>query len=114
MKISFYVRNNKKPVRDFIMKLERKDRLKVLGCLESVEQCGLNSPRVGFRQIDGKLWEIKIVTQGGGVRIFYVMLRVDEIRLLHAYKKKSRKAPTKEIRVALRRMKEVIENEFRK
>jgi phage-related protein len=69
---------------------------------------GFDSPRVEFRQIEGKLWEIKIKLSSGGHRIFYLSLGKKKMTLLHAYKKQSQKAPSKEIEIAKTRMQEVM------
>lgn len=112
MDISFYKKSNgKSPVKIFIDKLNAKDRARVLGCLKNVGELGFDCPRVLFRQIKGKLWEIKIKSVTAGYRIFYVCLNVRNIVLLHCYKKQSQKAPMKEIETAEKRMIEVLSNE---
>ncbi|CCD29942.1 Putative hypothetical protein [Candidatus Glomeribacter gigasporarum BEG34] len=83
------------------------DRAKVFACLKSIEDMGLDSPRVQLRQIKGKLWEIK-VRATVGYRIFYVLLQKEVLVLLHAYQKQSQKAPAKELAIAEKRMLEVI------
>lgn len=110
MKIVFYG-TKRKPVIDFIESLPIGDQAKVLACLKSIEELGLDCPRVSFRQISGKLWEVKIQTLGSGYRIFYVTIRRDVMVLLHAYKKKSQKAPSKEIALSEKRLMEVLNNE---
>lgn len=113
MKIFFYG-ITKSPVREFIKKLEVQDRAKILGCLKNIEDLGFDSPRVEFRQIRGKLWEIKIKAVTNGYRIFYVAVQNEALILLHAYKKQTQKAPVKEISIAEKRMLEVIhyENDY--
>ena len=76
MKIVFYG-TKRRPVIDFIENLIPKDQAKILACLKSVEELGFDCPRVGFRQITSKLWEIKIATASAGYRIFYVTLKKD-------------------------------------
>lgn len=110
MKVVFYG-SNRRPVFDFICKLPKVDQARILGCLKNVEDLGFDSPRVEFRQINGRLWEIKIRSISGGFRIFYSVIRSNTLVLLHAFQKKTQKAPLKEIKVAERRMLEVIENE---
>jgi len=115
MQIVFFLTDSdKNPVLDFIDKLEKKDQAKILGCLKSIQELGFETPRADFRQIDGKLWEIKIRASSGGYRIFYVTICRSKMVLLHAYQKKSQKAPKKEIVVALKRLKVVIEDENNK
>jgi phage-related protein len=112
MRIKFYTQpSGKSPVLGFIQSLQKADKAKIFGCLESIEELGFNCPRVDFRQIDGKLWEIKIKTQSGGIRIFYLSIASDIIVLLHAYKKQSQKAPEKELLTARLRLKEVLQHE---
>lgn len=110
MRIIFY-KNTRSPVQEFIKALQKNDRVKVLACLKSIEDLGFDTPRVQFRQIRGKLWEIKIHTPNSGYRIFYVARCNNILILLHAYKKQSQKAPNREIMVAEKRMLEVLENE---
>jgi hypothetical protein len=54
MKIDFYTKDNgRSPVIDLIEKLNQKDKAKILGCLQSVQELGLDSQRVRFRQSRG-------------------------------------------------------------
>ena len=92
------------PVLDYINSLAKPERARVLEALDQIERRGLAAIRVQFRQIDGKLWEIKI----GSHRVFYVMIHGEEMVLLHAYKKQQQKLPIKEREIALRRMKELL------
>lgn len=113
MKILFYSKKNSNrcPAKEFIEKLQTKDRAKVLACLKSVEELGFDCPRVQFRQIQERLWEIKIRSTSAGFRIFYIGIKGNTLVLLQGYQKQSRKAPRKEIEIAKQRMLEVIENE---
>lgn len=110
MNIIFY-KTTKAPVYEFIKGLNTKDRAKILACLKNIEDLGFDSPRVQFRQIKGKLWEIKIKATSSGYRIFYMTLYLDTLILLHAYKKQSQKAPSKEMMIAEKRMLEVMKHE---
>lgn len=89
---------------DYIQNLAKPDRARVLEALEQIERRGFDAVRVEFRQIEGKLWEVKI----GSHRVFYVMIDREEIVLLHAYKKQQQKLPLKEREIAIRRMKELL------
>jgi phage-related protein len=92
------------PVLDYINSLAKPERARVLEALDQIERRGLAAIRVQFRQIEGKLWEIKI----GSHRVFYVMIDGEEMVLLHAYKKQQQKLLIKEREIALRRMKELL------
>jgi phage-related protein len=110
MKIVFYGKK-RRPVVDFIDKLPSKDQARIVACLKSIEELGFDCPRVEFRQITGKLWEIKISTAGSRYRIFYVTIKRKLLVLLHAYKKQSQKAPKKELAIAEKRLMEVLNDE---
>lgn len=112
MKIVFYQTQNKRvPVKEFINQLEVSDRAKLLGCLKNIEELGFEASRVEFRQINAKLWEIKVRVNQLALRVFYVLVKKNMMVLLHVYKKQSQKAPDKEIKTAQKRLKEVLENE---
>ena len=105
MKVSFYASGSgRSPVVDHIHALDKPERARVLAVLDQVERFGVDAAGATFRQIEGKLWEIKI----SATRVFYVVVRAKEIVLLHAYKKQGQKLPPRERDVALRRMKEVL------
>lgn len=113
MKIVFYKTvRNKELVREFVHSLEKKERAKILGCLRNIEDLGFYCPRVQFRQIKDKLWEIKIEAANSSYRVFYAAIRSDLLVLLHIYKKQSQKAPLKEIMIAKKRLAEVLNNEI--
>ena len=105
MRVTFYTTaSGRSPVLSYIHDLNTQEKARVLAALSDVEVHGLDAIRVMFRQIEGKLWEIKISAH----RIFYVLLRGDEMVLLHAYKKQGQKLPTRERETALKRMQEVL------
>jgi phage-related protein len=108
--VFFESRSGRCYVEEFLRGLSLQDRAAaaVLAVLADIEELGFEALGCRFRQIGGKLWEIKIRAPGTGYRIFYVTLSGGTLILLHAYKKKSRKAPPKEIKIALKRMKEVL------
>lgn len=106
MKVSFYTTTSGRvPVLEYVNKLAKVERARVLALLDQIEHDGLDTIGVQFRQIDGKLWEIKLSAH----RIFYVLLLGQEMVLLHAYRKQGQKMPLKERSVALKRIKEVFE-----
>ena len=93
-----------RPVADYINGLSRADQAVVAAALLEIAERGLAARGVAFRQIAGKLWELRI----GPHRVFYVLLRTEEMLLLHAYRKQSQKAPSRHLEIARRRMLEVL------
>lgn len=107
-----YWRNpaGKAPVEKYIDGIDNKEeRAEILSTLSGVQQHGTDSIGVEFRQVEGKLWELKIRTHSKQHRIFYVVLKGNEMFLLHAYLKKTSKAPLDEIVTAKTRMKQLME-----
>ena len=72
--------------------------------LTEIAERGFEGRGVTFRQIEGKLWEVRI----GPHRVFYVLLPQEEMVLLHAYRKQTQKAPARQLEIARRRMQEVL------
>jgi phage-related protein len=67
-------------------------------------------PHLGMpyvRAMGNSLFEIRVKSHEGIARIFFCLRRDKTIVLLHAYVKKSQKTPTKELNLAIERMKEV-------
>jgi len=109
VKIEFHrSRSGRSYFEDFLGDLAKSDRAEILAVFVDIERHGFNAIGCQFRQIDGKLWEIKIRTAGGGWRFFYVTLAPEHIHVLHSYKKQGQKAPKHEVDVARKRMKEVL------
>ena len=73
MELIFF-NGDKSPVLRFINKLSYVERAKIYACLDSAQELGFQTPRVKFRQIRNKLWEIKIKATNSEYRIFYVSL----------------------------------------
>jgi phage-related protein len=114
MKFSInYWRNpsGKAPVEKYIDDIDNKEEIAdILTTLKGVQLYGTYAVGVEFRQIEGKLWELKIKTHGNQHRIFYVVLKGNEMYLLHAYLKKTPRAPINEIMTARQRMKQLMED----
>jgi phage-related protein len=115
MEVCYYTTSgNIQPVAHFISRLPAQLQAAVLVAIERIATHGARAPGVSFRQIRGKLWEIRIHSVGA-VRIFYVVLTRlgtsssgPTMVLLHGFEKKSRKTPSREIETAEQRMKEIL------
>ena len=78
--------------------------------LEKLE-IGLNlgMPHVkSLSSIFSGLCEIRIKDRGGQFRVIYFLKRDEAIYLVHAFRKKTQKLPSKEIKTILKRIKEII------
>ena len=99
------------PVSDFIEALDKKSRAKVYQYLNILEKEGPNLLRPYADHVRGKIRELRVRFSSINVRIFYFFFLQDKIVLLHAFKKKTRKIPYKEIGQAERNMTDWTERE---
>ena len=95
----------KSPVLDFMNALSARDRAKVNNVLRLLEEFGTDLGMPHARRIKGRLWELR----PGDNRLFYFLQVERKFIILHDYRKRSMKAPEKEIATALRRMQEFLE-----
>lgn len=94
------------PVNEFILSLEPKTESKVRGVIGLLKAFGINVGLPHFKKLTGTdLWEIRIVG-ADSIRIFYVAITGRAFLLLHGFKKKKDRTPSKEIRIALDRLAE--------
>ena len=92
----------------FLQDLSVQDRAVILAVFQDIQEYGFKAKGCEFRQIEGKLWEIKIRTSSGGFLFFYVIFSTEHIHILHFYKKQGQKAPRRELDVARKRLKEIF------
>lgn len=94
------------PVYDFIESLSPTAKSKVSNTFDLLTEFGikLGLPHVK-KVVETNLWELRILG-GDSIRIFYVATSGKVFLLLHGFIKKSQKAPKKEIKIALERLKE--------
>jgi len=105
VRITFFETDSgRSPVLKYILDLPKPERARLFEALDQIERHGFDAVRVQFRQIEGKLWEIKVSAH----RVFYVVIEENEMVLLHAYKKQGQKLPSRERDIAIRRMKELL------
>lgn len=96
------------PVEEDIKGLARQDQVRFAEVADGIERHGLECPRVTFRRLEGKLWEIKFRTGTGGFRVAYVVIDRNRMVWLHVFKKTSQRTPRNDLQVARNRMKEVL------
>ena len=103
--------NGNKPLENFIKSLNEKAQLKISRTLELLEEFGLEGAYPHAKKLTGtSLWELRIIGSDS-IRIFYITITGKTFLLLHGFKKKSQKIPSKEITTAKKRL---IEYQSRK
>lgn len=94
------------PVRDFLDTAGPALKAKALRILLHIEEYGLQAAIGHIKKFTGTpLWEIRILG-GDSARILYVTQVGKRILLLHAFYKKTQKTPSKELAIALKRLRE--------
>ena len=93
------------PVKDFIDRLEFRQKSKIFRLFATIENYGLISILPHTRKLIGTpLWEIRILGQDN-IRFIYLTKTKDSIVVLHGFNKKTNKTPQKELIIALERFK---------
>lgn len=96
------------PVNDFILSLELKAQSKVRDSIKLLRTFGVRLGSPHIKKLTGtELWELRILGSDS-IRIFYVAVTSKNFLLLHGFKKKKNKTPSKEIKIAEDRL-----NDFR-
>jgi phage-related protein len=109
MRIGLYkTPSGRSPIEDFLEGLPKADQAGFFEVYQGIKEHGLKYSEVTFKHLDGKLWEIKFSTEGGGFRVAYVLIDKDEMFWLHVFRKTTPKTPKKDLELALKRMKEVL------
>nr|VFJ42439.1 MAG: Phage derived protein Gp49-like (DUF891) [Candidatus Kentron sp. DK]VFJ48077.1 MAG: Phage derived protein Gp49-like (DUF891) [Candidatus Kentron sp. DK] len=76
---------------------------------ELIEEFGPEQVREPYvKHLDGKLWEMRIKGRDGIARTIYVALEGKRIVILNAFRKKTQKTPQQTIRLARKRLKELL------
>lgn len=96
------------PVKDFILKLDKKSRSKIYQYLKLLQDCGPNLLRPYADKVRGKIRELRVKTKDGNIRIFYFFFIEKNIVLLHSLKKKTDQLPEREIVQAEKNMDDFI------
>lgn len=71
-------------------------------------------PNLGMphtRSMGDRLFELRVKSKEGIARVFYCTLIGEKIVMLHSFVKKTQKTPNRELKIARRRLKEVIDND---
>lgn len=97
-----------KPVEEFFDSLETKAMLKIKRAIELLEIFGIEGGYPHVKKLTGTpLWEYRILGSDN-IRILYVSMTGKTFLILHGFKKKKQKTPTKEIRIAEERLEEYL------
>jgi len=97
------------PVREFIDEQAVHVREKIFSDLRRLEQFNVKLGPPYVRKVEGReFWELRTKVSSNIYRTFYFAHTGKKFVLLHAYQKKSQKAPKKELYLAEERMSDYI------
>lgn len=102
----FQTARGESPVKEFIQNQDKTTYMKLIHAIELLENGGPYLKPPYIKKLQDKLYELRISGKVA-IRIFYIIAN-NEYYLLHAFKKKSQKTPSKELKVALDRMRELV------
>lgn len=110
MGVKFYqTASGKSPVIDFVKELPegiRSDFFDAVSMLDEGKMLGMPISK-SLSSVHANLHELRFRDRTGAYRVIYYLKRRDGIYMLHAFKKKTQKTPQKELRTALKRLKEI-------
>lgn len=106
-KVIYYTSNSgENPTEKFLDSLQKPDKAKIIRILRYVEVYGLISVLPHVKKLTGTpLWEIRILGKAN-IRVVYVTLQEDSILLVHGFLKKKQKTPSRDIDLAINRIRD--------
>ena len=110
-KIYYYISaSGENPFDKFLDSLSEKQQRKILRILTNIGTYGLTTAIPHIKKLTGTaLWEIRILGQDN-IRVFYATLVENSILVLHGFSKKSQKTPSREIKTAIDRLNDWLDN----
>jgi phage-related protein len=98
--------SGREPVREWLRSLDREDRKRIGEDIKDVEfSWPIGMPLC--RPLGTGLWEVRCDLSKGRIARVLFCAKDDQMVLLHAFVKKTRKTPADAVSLALKRMKEV-------
>lgn len=100
--------NGKVPIEDFLNNLDDKTLAKIYKLIGRLKSDGkLVFPHA--RKLEGYkgLWELRVKSQKGAIRIFYIYWRLKKVILISGFIKKSQKTPVRELNRVINYLKQM-------
>ena len=106
-KVFYYqTESGRYPVKEFMFEQDKKTHTRIRHSITLLSQKGPFLKPPYMKKLQRDLYELRIKGQIA-IRIFYSPKK-DAYFLLHAFKKKTQKTPSRELKTAIDRMKEII------
>ncbi|MDX8410865.1 MAG: type II toxin-antitoxin system RelE/ParE family toxin [Mariprofundaceae bacterium] len=105
LRVAFYTSGENKPVRDWLLKLEPRQRKEIGADIQAVQwRWPVSKPLVDG--LGAGLYEVRSSVGSRAFRVFFCV-KENTMVLLHGIEKKTRKTPKQALEIARKRMKEV-------
>jgi phage-related protein len=110
--VAFYAEpGGSEPVREFIAGLDRKAQARFDWAIEQLRLRNVHAGEPLVRHLTGKLWELRRESDSNLYRLIYCFDGSRRIVFLHGFQKKTQKTPRREIEVAERRLRILLERQ---
>jgi phage-related protein len=106
--IEFYKTNNHSPIEEWLDSIPITARTKIVRNLSLLEELGLGIREPYVKPLGDKLYEIRAKDPNGIYRVIYFAYTGQRFVMLHGFTKKTQKTPSKDLNIAKKRMKEII------
>jgi phage-related protein len=111
-KIHFYeTTSGKSPVKKFLDALQPKAKQKILAYINLLKENGTRLPSNYLEKVEGEIKALRPEYGGNEYRIFFCITGEQEIMILHAIFKNTRRIPPSDIAIAERRMNDLTKKE---
>jgi phage-related protein len=103
-RVEFYQdQRGRRPVEDWLLTLEVKDRARVRRAFGLLESYGTRLTMPYARHLRGKLWELRVAAGRQDYRVLYAAAAGRRFILLHGFTKQTAKTPARELEIAEQR-----------
>ena len=106
--ISFYEKNERCQVKDFLTSLSKREKSRTFRTIELLEKHGIDLELPHCKQMGNGLYELRMEA-GVQLRIFYFFIKNNKIILTNGFIKKTQKTPASELLKARKYKKEFEE-----
>ncbi len=110
--VLFYIEDNgRSPIEEFVLGQNERTQARLRWSIEQLRARNISAREPLVKHVQGKLYELRVESQANAYRVLYFIFTSRRIVLLHGFQKKTQKTPSREIAVAVKRMRRFIERE---
>ncbi len=108
--VVFYVdEQGNEPIKEFLESLDLKTQARFDWSIEQLRIRNITAKEPLVRHLQDKVWELREESSTSIDRLLYFFFTGRQIVFLHGFQKKTQKTPSREINLALKRMKDFVQ-----